>query len=66
MDSDLNPDLIRFQTYDSAASMSGKYNGAQENLSQILGRKIKYVACLPHGGNLVIEHGCKASKLVRE
>ena len=62
----LNPDIIRFQTYDSAASMSGKYNGAQENLSKILGRKIKYIACLPHGANLVIEHGCKASKMVRD
>ena len=33
----LNPNFIRFQTYDSAANMSGKYNGAQENLSQLLG-----------------------------
>ena len=60
----LNPNFIRFQTYDSAASMSGKYNGCQEHLSQILGRKIKYIACLPRGGNLVVEHGCNASKMV--
>lgn len=63
-ESKVDTDSIRFQTYDSAATMSGKYNGAQKKLSSILDRPITYIPCLPHGSNLVIEHGCNASKLV--
>ena len=46
---------IQFQTYDSTASMSGVHNGA---------RKIPYTRCVPHGLNLVIEHGCEATTLI--
>ncbi|XP_028415018.1 uncharacterized protein LOC114538098 [Dendronephthya gigantea] len=53
-----------FQTYDSAASMSGKFNGAQQKLSEMLERKIPYTKCTPHGVNLVVEHGCSSSPLI--
>ena len=55
---------IQFQTYDSTASMSGVHNGAQKKLSEILKRKIPYTKCIPHGLNLVIEHGCEATTLI--
>ena len=43
---------IRYQTYDSASSMSGKYKGALQIFSELLERPIIYTACLPHGSNL--------------
>ena len=55
---------IQFQTYDSTASMSGVHNGAQQKLNEILMRKIPYTKCVPHGLNLVIEHGCEATTLI--
>ena len=55
---------IRYQTYDSASSMSGKYKGAQQILSELLERHIIYTACLPHGSNLVIEHASDASPII--
>ena len=48
----INTDTIRFQTYDSASAMSGKYKGAQQVSSELLERPIIYTACLPHGSNL--------------
>ena len=60
----INTDSIRFQTYDSASAMSGKYNGAQKGLSELLDRTIIYTPCLPHGSNLAVEHGSNASKIV--
>ena len=56
--------IVQFQMYDSTSSMSGVYNGAQQKFSEVLGRSIPYTKCLPHGVNLVIEHGCKESSLV--
>ena len=50
--------------YDSAASMSGKYKGAQQALSELVERPIIYTACLPHGSNLAIEHGSNASRII--
>ncbi len=44
--------------------MSGVHNGAQKKLSEILKRKIPYTKCIPHGLNLVIEHGCEATTLI--
>ena len=36
----INTDTIRFQTYDSASAMSGKYKGAQQVLSELLERPL--------------------------
>ena len=60
----LDTNTIRFQTYDSALTMSGKYKGAQQVLSDLLERPVIYTACLPHGSNLVIEHGSDASFVI--
>lgn len=62
--SDIPLSTVMFQTYDSTASMSGKFNGAQQKLSELLERKIPYTKCTPHGVNLVVEHGCTASPLI--
>ncbi len=53
-----------FQTYDSTSSMSGKFNGAQKNQSELLEREIPYTKCTPHGINLVEKHGYSASPLI--
>ena len=55
---------VQLQTYDSTASMSGCNKGAQQKVSEALGRRIPYTKCLPHGTNLVIEHACEASPLI--
>ena len=44
--------------------MSGKFNGAQQKLSELLERMIPFTKCTPHGVNLVEEHGCTASPLI--
>ena len=62
--SDIPLSAVMFQTYDSTASMSGKFNGAQQKLSELMKRKIPYIKCTPHGVNLVVEHGCAASPLI--
>ena len=62
--SDIPLSTVMFQTYDSTASMSGRFNGAQQQLSEMLERKIPYTKCTRHGVNLVVEHGCSASPLI--
>ncbi|CAB3992391.1 zinc finger MYM-type 1-like [Paramuricea clavata] len=62
----LNTDSLCFQSYDFAAAMSGEFNGAQENLSELVGRQIPYIPCQAHHCNTVIEHSCNASAIVRE
>jgi hypothetical protein len=54
--SDMPLSTVMFQTYDSTASMSGRFNGAQQKLSEMLERKIPYTKCTPRGVNLVVEH----------
>ena len=57
---------LRFQCYDTTASMSGAYNGAQAKLSKPLGRSIPYITCLGHKANLCVEHCCKDSLMIEE
>ena len=57
---------VRFQYYDTTASMSGAYNGAQAKLSERLGWPIPYITCLGHETNLCVEHSCKASLMIEE
>ena len=59
-------DGARFQCYDTTASMSGAYNGAQAKLSERIGRAIPYITCLGHKTNLCVEHSCKASLKIEE
>ena len=46
--------------------MSGEFNGAQKNLSELVGREIPYIPCQAHRCNTVIEHSYNASVIVRE
>ena len=57
---------IRFQCYDTTSSMSGIYNGAQVNLSNLLGRVIPYIKCMGHKANLCVEHASDASVMIKK
>ena len=59
--SDIPLEEVMFQTYDSAANMCGKFNGAQRKINDLLGREIPYTKCTPHG---VVERCFKASLLI--
>ena len=51
--------MVRFQCYDTTASMSGFYNGAQAKFSEHLERHIPYITCMEHKA-----HCCQASSLI--
>ena len=53
-----------FQCYNTTASMSGAYNGAQAKLSERLGRKLPILCVLVT--NLSVEYSCKASLMIEE
>ena len=57
----LNTEDLCFQSYDVAAAMSGKFNGAQKKLSEIVGRDIPYIPCQAHRCNT----GCNRTQLQR-
>ena len=57
---------LRFQCYDTTASISGVYRGAQAKLSERLQRKIPYIPCLGHKSNLCVEHACNESLLAHD
>jgi hypothetical protein len=46
--------VLRYDSYNTTALMSGAYNGAQTKLSERLGRTIPYITCLGHKTNLCI------------
>ena len=56
--------MVRFQCYDTTASMSGAYNGTQAKFSEHLERHIPYITCMGHKANLCVEHCCQASLLI--
>ena len=60
----LNSDSIAFQSYDFAATMSGKRKGAQAMLSNELKRHVPYIPCQGHRANTVIEHASSACPLI--
>ncbi len=55
-----------FQSYDFTAAMSGEFNGAQQKLSEIVGREMPYKSCQAHRCNTVIEHSCNGSFIICE
>lgn len=57
---------LAFQSYDFAASMSGKYNGTQRKISEIVNRSIPYIPCQAHKTNTALEHCCNASSIMSE
>eukprot|EP00794_Sanderia_malayensis_P008509 gene8509-9422_t len=59
--SSLNTDELCFQSYDFAASMSGRYNGAQQKFQEKLNQIVPYIPCQAHRSNTVLEHSCSCS-----
>ncbi|XP_060845279.1 zinc finger MYM-type protein 1-like [Rhopalosiphum padi] len=55
-----------FQSYDFANNMSGQFNGAQQKISEAIGRKIPYIPCNAHRINTFIEHACDSSLIVSD
>ena len=58
--------MVRFQCYDTTASMSGAYNGAQAKFSEHLERHVPSITCMGHKANLCVEHCCQASLLINQ
>lgn len=42
------------------------FNGAQQKLTETLGRKIPYIPCQVHRINTFIQHGCEASIIISD
>ena len=57
-------DMLAFQTYDFTASMSGRSNGAQKVLQEILERTVPYIPCQGHRSNTCNQHCCKRSSII--
>jgi hypothetical protein len=57
--------MLSFQTYDFTASMSGRLNGAQEVLQDMLERPVPYIPCQGHRSNTFIEHCYNQSAIVK-
>eukprot|EP00102_Acyrthosiphon_pisum_P018532 XP_016655742.1 PREDICTED: zinc finger MYM-type protein 1-like [Acyrthosiphon pisum] len=55
-----------FQSYDFANNMSGQFNGAQQKISEAIGRKIPYIPCKAHRINTFIEHACDSSLIISD
>ena len=62
----LNADELCFQSYDFAASMSGRYNGAQQKLQERLNKVVPYIPCQAHRSNTALEHSCNASPIIKD
>jgi len=62
---DLSPAMLRGQAYDGAANMSGIYNGTQALIRQKYPLAL-FVHCGSHCTNLVAQHACEASSVVRD
>ena len=63
-DNEIELDMLSFQTYDFTASMSGRLNGAQKVLQDLLKRPVPYIPCQGHRSNTFNEHCCKASTII--
>jgi len=62
----LDLELIEFQSYDYASSMSGKFQRAQAMLSELFGYHIPYIPCQAYRLNAFVEHSCETSIIVCE
>lgn len=62
----LDLERIAFQSYDYANSMSGKFQGAQAMLSELVGYHIPYIPCQAHRLNTFVEHSYESSIIVCE
>jgi len=55
-----------FQSYDFANIISGQFDGAQQKISEAIGRKIPYIPCKAHIINTFIEHTCDSSLIISD
>lgn len=55
---------IAFQSYDYASSMSGKINGTQQKLLEIVGHQIPFIPCQAHRLNTFLKNSCEASVII--
>ena len=63
-ENEFDVDNLAFQTYDFTASMSGRLNGAQKVLQEILERTVPCIPCQRHRSNTCNEHCCKRSSII--
>ena len=54
---------IRFQCYDTT-SISGKYNGSQAKISELLECLIPYIMCMGYKTNICMKHSSKESRMI--
>jgi len=64
VNNELPPKNVAFQSYDFASSMSGKINGRQQKLSELLGHTVLFIPCQAHRINTFLEVSCNASVIV--
>ena len=63
-ENEIDVDMLAFQTYDFTASMSGRLNGTQKVLQEILERTVPYIPCQGHRSNTCNKHCCKRSSII--
>ncbi|GAA6095220.1 zinc finger MYM-type protein 1-like, partial [Tachysurus ichikawai] len=56
---------LRGQAYDGAANLAGKYSGAQAIIKESQPLAL-YVHCGPHCVNLITQHACTSSPVIRD
>ena len=52
--------------YGRSASMSGRYNCAQQKLQERLNKVVLYIPCQAHRSNAVLEHSCNAIPIIKD
>ena len=62
----LTTDELCFQSYDFAASMSGRFNDTQRKLQERLNHVMPYIPCQAHRSNTVLEHSSNASLIFKD
>jgi len=55
-----------FQSYDFANNMPSQFNGAQQKISEAIGRKIPYIPCKAQRINTFVEHACDSSLIISD
>lgn len=62
---EIDSSKLAFQSYDFASNMSGRFNGVQKKITDIVEHNVPYIPCQDHRTNTVLEHACNISALIR-
>ncbi|CAG9830216.1 unnamed protein product [Diabrotica balteata] len=62
---EIDSSKLAFQSYDFASNMSGRFNGVQKKITDIVEHNVPYIPCQDHRTNTVLEHACNVSALIR-